>query len=117
MYEYLFNVLMSMALPTFLLVVVFAGLFIYKGVIKSDYRKLTRRATTIVWLGTLAIVLSSTSITYKHETFDKVLEQRKVEVYNEQTKPKEVVIKDLSKPISPNLDQDFDKMVDYKETK
>jgi len=116
MVEYLINVALGMAAPTVAaIIVVIAGL-VFKKALKKKHEKAPRwfiEGAAIAWFISLALVMVDSSITYKHEPFDKLQEQNKIEMINKAESDETVVIKDLSKPIEPNNREDFEKLVDY----
>lgn len=118
MTEYLINVALGMIAPTFAAVIAF-----FIGVVfRNQLRKLNKAAygwfvkgIGITYVLLLIIVATGTSITYKHEPFDKVQEQKVIEMYNEAESNRPVVIRDTTKPIEANTREEFEKLVDYSE--
>jgi cell division protein FtsB len=116
MIDYLINVALGMAAPTVAsITVVIASLF-FRKFLKKKHEKATKwfiEGVAIAWFISLALIMVDSSITYKHEPFDKLQEQNKIEMINKAESEEAAVIKDLSKPIEANNREDFEKLVDY----
>jgi uncharacterized membrane protein len=116
MIEYMINVALGMAAPTVaVLAVVIASLF-FRKFLKKQHEKAPNwfiEGAAIAWFISLALVMVDSSITYKHEPFDKLQEQKQVEMYNKADADRPTVIRDMSKPIEANNREDFEKLVDY----
>lgn len=77
----------------------------------SEYRTALFASLAI----SLALNMSNPSITYKHQTFDQVREEQKVEQLNtaKHSTGDELVIKDDAKPIEGMSDDEFNNMVKF----
>ena len=116
MNDYFINVALGMVTPTIAVVIVVITGLVFKKVLKKKHEKAPRwfiEGAAIAWFISLALVMVDSSITYKHEPFDKLQEQNKIEMINKAQSDETVKIKDLSKPIKPNNREDFEKLVDY----
>ena len=87
MQEYFINVLLGMIPVTFAAIVVCIGGFFFRKKLNTfspkGYKQLCKGAF-VAWSISLVLVITSPSITYKHEPFDKLQEQRNVEMINKQ---------------------------------
>lgn len=116
MNEYFINIALGMVAPTVAVIVVVIVGLVFKKFLKKKHEKAPKwfiEGAAIAWFISLALVMVDSSITYKHEPFDKLQEQNKIELINKNESEETVVIKDLSKPIAPNNREDFEKLVDY----
>lgn len=116
MVEYLINVALGMAAPTVAVVAVVIASLFFRKFLKKQHEKVPKwfvEGAAIAWFISLALVMFDSSITYKHEPFDKLQEQNKIEMINRAESDETVIIKDLSKPIEANNKEDFEKLVDY----
>lgn len=110
MIEFLINVALASASPVIVLLVV--GIFAYY-LMRKDKRVF--KVTGIAILLTLIYNATLPSNTYKHEPFDKVKEDKRVEhiLNKEQDRPR--VIKDMTKPLNIMSEEDFKTKVNYEE--
>jgi len=117
MKEYLINVAFGMTTVSFaFLVVMFFG-FLFRKFMNKKHENVYKwfiEGCVFAWVISIILVVVDSSITYKHETFDKTQDQHTIDMYNRtEYNDTEIVIKDISKPIEGVSEDDFEKLVDY----
>ena len=110
MIEFLINVALASTSPVFVIMVV--GIFAYYR-FKEDKRIL--KITGIAILLTLIYNATLPSNTYKHEPFDKVKEDKRIEHILNKEQDRPIVIKDMTKPLNIMSEEEFKTKVNYKE--
>jgi hypothetical protein len=117
--EYLINVALGFVPSAIIILLVYVVLCeIMKRQEYFKGRKMYKEYRPYLFAGlalSLVIHAMNPAITYKHQTFDQVREEQKVEQLNtaKHSKGDELVIKDDAKPIVGVPDGEFDNLVEF----